>query len=187
MSWWSPLYERVDSVLIGDIVDGSLPPATLFRRKAAWSSGLRSAARPCGRQFRIWSNAASSRSGGARALSSPSRGSRRTRAGGAGRPHARRIRHQKSGRPGDAQRALHGAFRDRAAAGKRSHGIAGRAASSQPILASRPRSPPSSTNLPVPGLFPSSLSAATCRAPPLFAIFRSASAVRLATYLPTSA
>ena len=44
-----------------------------------------------------------------------------------------------------------------------------------------PRSPPSSTSPPVPGRFPSSLGAATCRAPPSFATFKSAWAVRPAT------
>ena len=38
------------------------------RRKTAWSSRLKSAARPYGRLFRIWSTAASSRSGGASAF-----------------------------------------------------------------------------------------------------------------------
>jgi AraC family transcriptional activator of mtrCDE len=49
------------------------------------------------------------------------------------------------------------------------------------IRDSCPRSPPSLTSLPVPGRFPSSLSAATCRAPSSFAIFKSASALRPAT------
>ena len=50
-----------------------------------------------------------------------------------------------------------------------------------------PRSPPSLTSPPVPGRFPISHSAAICRAPPSFVIFRSALAVRPATCSPTFA
>src|ERR1700737_1379568 len=59
------------------------------------------------------------------------------------KPQIAELAHSSSGRPGDAQRALHCAFRDRAPAGERSHRTAARAVA----LAGNPRLVPALTAL----------------------------------------